>query len=347
MKTMLKGYMNFSACANAWAERSRLRRGALVFLGLMIMTPLWTAAQQIDFQSDSASYVPGSPMRLGFEVHLPDSAEVLWPTPPDTFPGGLEILEVQPPEVRPAGKLKVYRRTWIAMAFAPDTFFVPPQQIRWRDAAGDTVSRMTNGLNIPVQIMAVDTAAALSALDPPLELPYGWNDYKYYLLALVLLAMVLYTFIYYYRLWKRKHDQAPVTEPMPLESPYVMATRELNALREEEAWNRMDGKAYYEKLTDVLRHYIQGRMGITALESTTGELQEKLARVCFAAELFPVQQLFQTADLAKFARYQSGPQEALQQLEAATAWIDAQEARYQAPQEHETVPADVPQKPIA
>ena len=56
-------------------------------------------------------------------------------------------------------------------------------------------------------------------------------------------------------------------------------------------------------LTDTLRQYIKERYGFNALEMTSYEIIQKLQEVNDEDAISELRELFQTADLVKFAKY--------------------------------------------
>ena len=60
---------------------------------------------------------------------------------------------------------------------------------------------------------------------------------------------------------------------------------------------------HYTELTDVLRAYIKGRFGFNAQEMTSSEIIDKLLEVNDKEAIKDLRELFQTADLVKFAKH--------------------------------------------
>jgi hypothetical protein len=83
--------------------------------------------------------------------------------------------------------------------------------------------------------------------------------------------------------------------------------KEIEALRTEHRSlnedNQESQKEYYTRLTETLRKYIEERYGFSAMEMTSSEIIERLTKAPDAASLNELRQLFQTADLVKFAKY--------------------------------------------
>ena len=64
-----------------------------------------------------------------------------------------------------------------------------------------------------------------------------------------------------------------------------------------------DQKEYYTRLTDTLRQYIRERFGFNAMEMTTPEIIFHLQESGDQTMIGELKELFETADLVKFAKY--------------------------------------------
>lgn len=62
-------------------------------------------------------------------------------------------------------------------------------------------------------------------------------------------------------------------------------------------------KTYYTDVTNVLRTYISQRFKLNALEMTTHEILGSMSGLCEETDVAELQEVFNTADLVKFAKY--------------------------------------------
>lgn len=83
-----------------------------------------------------------------------------------------------------------------------------------------------------------------------------------------------------------------------------------------------DQKAYYTQLTDTLRQYIKERFGFNALEMTSDQIIDHLQAAGDRKMIDELRQLFQTADLVKFAKYSTQLNENDMNLVKAVNFID-------------------------
>ncbi len=129
-------------------------------------------------------------------------------------------------------------------------------------------------------------------------LPHGWW-WLWLLLAFVALAVAFW-------LWKRRQPGVSAfVAPPP--TPYEVAIRELRRLREE----NLPVEEFYTRLSDVVRQYLEGQMGLRAPERTTEEFLYELQETNL---LTPDQkeslgEFLKRCDLVKFAKYEPGPPE--------------------------------------
>jgi hypothetical protein len=105
-------------------------------------------------------------------------------------------------------------------------------------------------------------------------------------------------------LWKRRR----VGDVVPIEallSPEETAFQRLAAL----SVDRMDGKAFYFKISSIFREYLQGRFGIDGLEMTTEELLPHVERLKIDRELKRDSKIFiVSCDPVKFADASAFPE---------------------------------------
>ena len=84
----------------------------------------------------------------------------------------------------------------------------------------------------------------------------------------------------------------------------MVAFRELDRLKEEKLWEKGEVKAFYTRLTEITRHYMERQYGIPAMERTTEEILEAFRRANMEDNLLDemLKDLLELADLVKFAK---------------------------------------------
>ena len=115
--------------------------------------------------------------------------------------------------------------------------------------------------------------------------------------------------------------------------PHQRALQAIDDIKREGMQSSEDQKAYYTRLTDTLRQYIQERFGFNAREMTTDQILENLQRLGDRKMIDELRELFQTADLVKFAKYSTLLNENDLNLVNAVNFIDETKLEGQAVEE--------------
>ena len=124
----------------------------------------------------------------------------------------------------------------------------------------------------------------------------GWLGWG--LLALLAIALIIW------RIVSLRRNLTMFGKPKPVDPPHVAAIRALEILHNQKLWQNNKHKQYYTRLTDIVREYLDGRYGIPAMEMTTDETLEELARWEIPAAHFAnLRDMLSMADLVKFAKF--------------------------------------------
>lgn len=166
---------------------------------------------------------------------------------------------------------------------------------------------MTDSMLINVATIPVDTLnQKMYDIKPLINVEKSNYDFWTYLLIGLLILSILGGLLYWFVFRKK-----PLTEEekVALLPPYDRALLELKRLENSKYLIQDEYKQYYSELTTIVRSYLEEDAHVTALESTTGQLIEKLELLKDAGELKldddtikQFKQILQTADLVKFAK---------------------------------------------
>jgi hypothetical protein len=166
-------------------------------------------------------------------------------------------------------------------------------------------SAATRELMFQVHGMKIDTTKGPVDIKTVYAAPVSLKEVMPYILAIILLAAILF-FIFYYIRWKKKNIPLFAKQEKPAEPAHIIALRELDRIKTQKLWQQEKLKQYYSEVSDTIRTYIQNRFDIPAMEQTSSETlgifkqQKALVDDNTRDQL---QHILSLADLVKFAKY--------------------------------------------
>ena len=298
-----------------------LKKNSLFLLLVALLAANFSFAQgdaRASARLDAQQITVGDPARIFLEVHNnPATGDVKWPAFTDTF-NSLEITEKGKIDTIQDGGNVIYRQRLVITGFDSGLFKVPAFQFAVVPKKGDPYVLSTDSFQLLVQTVAVDTTKEFKPIKNIIFVKASWLDYIWYIIGgLVLLAIVVGVTIYFAR--KKPEQPKPKAPPIPLQDRVL---QQLNALEEQQLWQKGQVKEYYVQLTDIVRNYIEECFATPAMELTTDEM---LYKVQHHKELQPyyslLSNILHTADLAKFAKGQPLPQEHFDAMENAKQFV--------------------------
>ena len=162
----------------------------------------------------------------------------------------------------------------------------------------------TQELPLKISSMPIDTANVDQIKDlkgsmaPPFTLSEWILPFTLSFITLLVSLAITYIII-------RIKDNKPIIRRVrlaPYIPPHKAALKEISKIKKEALVESDDSKAYYTRLTDTLRRYLQGRYGFNAMEMTTDEIISNIEKVNDPDAIHELNDLFTTADLVKFAK---------------------------------------------
>jgi hypothetical protein len=198
-------------------------------------------------------------------------------------------------------------------------YYLPPFEV-----TVDGKKYKSKSLALKVYTVDVDTLH-INKFFPPypiMDVPFAWSDWKMIVagsFAVVILLIVCVVLFYHIvngkpivRIIRRK-------KVLP---PHKVAINEIERIKADRKWADEDSKEYYTLLTDALRTYIKNRYGFNAMEMTSAEIIERLIHDNNEEALYELREIFTTADLVKFAKYNTLINENDANLVAALEYIN-------------------------
>ncbi|NQS97596.1 MAG: hypothetical protein HQ591_04005 [candidate division Zixibacteria bacterium] len=298
----------------------------ILILLFIITRGIFAEDIRVEASLDTVKYIIGDWIPVTIEAVHPPEVEVYPPQITENL-GELAVIkwEVLEPEIHKRETLE----KWLLTIAAYDTgnFTIPPLEIGYRAPDDSIISlAQTDSLKVYIATSGGDTLSEIHDIKPPIGLAREFADYlPYIIIALILIAIAAAG----YWMWCRRRFE-PVQEegetPAEIQiEPYQLAMRRMTELEAKKLWERGFVKEYYSEVTEIVREYLRGEFEIPALEMTTYELIESL----ISDRLVPVEdakQLFEPADLVKFAKFTPGADECKEAVNDAYKII--RKARY-------------------
>lgn len=301
---------------------SRIRTYLLTLL-LLLTCAGATAQVQVDVKLDSLQLFIGQQTNYTLSVTLGTQQKLQMQ---DIRKGqelipDVEVVAVGKPDTATLndGKRMTVSQTYTITAWDSAFYYLPPVQVDVDGTKYDSKS-----LALKVYTVDVDTLQ-LDNFFPPndiMELPFLWEEWRWIAfnsLFILLMAVAIGVLIYHVKhgkpivRWVRRKKVLP---------PHQVAMDEIERIKSERKWAEEDSKEYYTLLTDTLRNYIRDRYNFNAMEMTSTEIIDRLVAENNEEALNELREIFRTADLVKFAKYNTLINENDANLVAAIEYVN-------------------------
>ena len=260
-----------------------------------------SAQVKVESTISAMEMLVGQQVMLTVSATADEGATVTFPQEA-LLPAGVEFMgAVEMPEEKTANGQVLYQRGYVLTSFEDTLYYIPPFTV-----TVDGKEYETKKLALKVLTVDVDTTDYEKYYGPKTiqDNPFNWELDEWavpFWLSVLMLVMLAVTYYLYLRL----RDNKPViARPRFIKRllPHQKAMQAIEEIKAERMQTAENPKEYYTRLTDTLRKYIEERYGFYAMEMTSSEIIDRLQQAD-PESLNELTQLFQTADLVKFAKY--------------------------------------------
>ncbi len=247
---------------------------------------------------------------------------------------GVEVLGDTKADTSDIDGMMRVSKTFTLTSFDERLYAIPGMKVKV-----DGKSYSSNQLALKVLTCDVDTLHP-EQFFPPKDVqdnPFLWAEWSTpFWLSIV---VMLLTLAFGYLVLRLKQNKPIITRIRVVKRipAHQKALDEMSRLKTEHYNTAYEQKEYYTQLTDTLRKYIRERFGFNAMEMTSSEIMEHLQSTGDDTMINELRELFNTADLVKFAKYSSLLGEKDMNLVKAINFID-QTKRDEQPTEEKIVP---------
>ena len=272
--------------------------------------------------ADAGTLDVGSPLVL--EIRAVTEADVVITMPlidvEDTsMLGTFHVLEDQVRPDYPDQDHRIWSQRLVLDTFEAGTHDIPAITARFTDRRGDveitgSVTTEPLGIVINTALGEASQASTLRDIRGPVQVPLlNWG--LWIILGGLVVALVGSLVVYLI-----KRGPVPTAPPLP---PHILAQEQLDALEAEGLLQRRCFQPYYFRLTDILRHYIEGRFGLVAPTRTTPEFLQDMrgSDTLHTPQQDQLRGFLRIADLVKFALHEPHVSEGEEALHMARCFV--------------------------
>jgi hypothetical protein len=230
--------------------------------------------------------------------------------------------KTQQPELVGKSKKKI-KRSYLLEPFLAGDYTIPPLKVKFRkiDGAGDETGEIeTERLIIRVTSLLSGKMGDLKLheIKPPVGIPRSYAFLIWMVVAVVAVSAVIFVFILCLR---KKVNQSTVDTYSPA---HVIAFGELEELSKDRLLEKGQVKIFYQRISNILRRYIENRFGLRAPEQTTEEFLVGLDSETNLDKSFKplLRKFLVQCDLVKFAEHRPDSEDIDKTFENCRAFID-------------------------
>lgn len=297
-----------------------------IFL-IAVMFPVMGIAgpTTIKAKLDSAYLLMGRQTGMHIEIVQDKNATGYIPvTDGDTLTRNVEIVGWRNSDTTDLGNNRIQiDRDLILQSFDSGLYTLPP--ILYISGKDTFRTEKTTLKVIPVNVDTLKNINDYKNVENP---DTKWTDYlpdfitDYWWIILLFILIVASALYIIYRIQKGKPIALPLLPKKKLLPPYEEAIEALTALKAASLWQNGQEKEYYTRLTDILRHYIDRRFGVNAMEMTTSQILALLTAIEAKGAKEELKKILDVADFVKFAKMKPLADENEQSYRLATEFLE-------------------------
>jgi len=219
---------------------------------------------------------------------------------------------------------------YVISVFDTGKFVIPPFPVAFFPS--DTSHKYQIIQSEPIEITVESLLSAedneIKDIKPPLLIPV-----EYTRIILIgggfLLLIGIGAFLFYY--YKKRKQGVPLFKREVIRPAHEIAFEALEELLRKPYLEDAKFKQFFTELSDILRHYLENRFFITAMEETTAELLESLQEIELQdGNWSNAKEILDLSDLVKFAKYEPQQQEIENTVELTRTLIKSTHLEFEA-----------------
>ena len=300
-------------------------KGRLILLLLVLLCGVGgVKAQNVEYiaEVDTNYIMIGDQIHFRMKVLAEPGARVNFPVLKDTLAKGIEIVSgpVRDSVEERDGRMLI-EESYVITSFDTGVYVLPSVPIQVLREDFNNVLR-TDPIQLIVNTYVVDLQKGYNDIVMPKSAPWTFGEILPYVLWVLLGLAVVALIVWIVR--KRKRHEPIFANVKPAVPPYELAIQALEEIKKEKLWQSGKTKEYYTRLTDAIRAYLNGELGISAMEQTSFETLRDLEKNknVTKEQREKLAMMFETADFVKFAKAEPLPNENESNLNIAYGFVN-------------------------
>ena len=286
----------------------------------MLMTIL---ALVVSAAIDSTTLFLGDQTDLHLRATCEVGEQVQLPALHDNLIPGIEIVDRTMIDTTTLKDGRVQYNQYLTLtSFNDSLFYIAPLPFV---SGNDTIWSDPLMLNVVQPFEMDSTDLAITDIKGIYKAPiWWWGILRWVLLALAIACVGVGGYYLITYLKKRMGKEDTNTAPIePLRPAEEVALEKLDVIREQKIWQAGQVKEYHTQLTDVIREYIARRFDVSSTEQTSDEtLRAMRPLLSEQKNLYEqLRKMLTLADLVKFAKWTTTPDENELSLRSAYAFV--------------------------
>lgn len=274
---------------------------------------LWAQQLSISASVDTNTILIGEQFTFTLKGNVIEGENFVWPLFPDSLKG-FELISEGKLDSLKTGNTFQLRQEFIITSFDSGYFVIPPLTFSQAGAKAQT-----EVIAIAVHFPELNEGDQYYDIKGILEPGLDWTK----ILLIVSISVLFLGGVLFLIVRINRKKTAEIIAPKYRLKPYAQAYEDLEKLDQEQLWQKGDVKNYYSRLTDILEHYLENQLGISALERTSDEIIESMQSLRIKKEFFlEISAMLKASSFVKFAKAKPSSFDNEQSLKIVREFID-------------------------
>ncbi len=253
-----------------------------------------SSCQEIKVSLSPQEVMIGDHLQLKLEAK---NTKTIFPVIADSTIAGFRLIESYLPDTLYSGVNVLISRRFLITCFEDSIKEFPA--LAYSNPSNGIA--FTKPINILVKSPELDSNSVMKPMKGIIQIPLSREEIYGYLIwsFIILFCMIISYFLFV----KYVLNETIFDKGIREENLHVKALKGLKEIENLQLWQKGEIKEYYDKISDIVRFYLEKRFEVKALEKTTNEILIAIANIDMPDSIKAnIEEILRLADLAKFAK---------------------------------------------